>query len=66
MLKVLSGPEVVIISAEVRLGVGRACVLELRVAVIVHAVVPLSNKDTGVVLILLAEVELIVLVAADC
>lgn len=64
MLQVVGGPVVVVVGAEVGLGVGRAGVLELCVAVVVHAVVPLGDEDAGVVLVELAELELIVLVAA--
>lgn len=60
--EVVGRPEVVVVGAEVRVRGGRASVLELSVAVVVHAVVPLANKDTGVVLVLFAEAELIILV----
>lgn len=64
MHEVVSRPVVVVVGAEVGLGVGRAGVLELGVAVVVHAVVPLGDEDAGVILVLLAEVELVVFVAA--
>lgn len=62
VLQVVGSPVVVVVGPEVRLGVGRAGVLELSVAIIVHAVVPLAHKDTSMVLVLLAELELVILV----
>lgn len=59
-LEIVGSKEVVVVCAEVRDRVGGASVFELGVTVIVHAVVPFAHKDTGVVLILLAKVELIV------
>jgi hypothetical protein len=50
--KVVSSPKVEVISTEVGDRVGWASVLELSVAVVVHAVVPLADKDTSMILVL--------------
>lgn len=63
MHKVLVRPPVEVVGTVVRVRGRRASVLELRVAIIVHAVMPFRYKDTRMVLELLAEAELVALVA---
>lgn len=62
MLEVSSRPVVVVVGAEVRHRVGRAGVLELGVAGVEHGVVELAHEDADVVLVLLAETQLVIFV----